>query len=363
MERSVHQFQIQAANRKISLDLNVEAVIPSTDDQKDIESGGSSTRIPNAAIVLGDYVKLGQVMRNLISNALKFTSEDGEIEVSVCHVPGGLPDATPVLLEGEMKGSRCRAGGIRIAVKDSGTGLTKDQLQQLFAEGVQFDANRLQHGGGSGLGLNIAKGIVEQHHGVIWAESLGQGHGTTFFIELPLYQLTAEEMKIDHTLGATANVLDIDRSGRRSSQGESEEKRILVAEDSSSSLKMLVRLLERAGHSCIPVSNGQEAVDAVRADFEELARNPNHNLISTILCDFEMPICNGPEAAKRIREMGYGGIIFGVTGNILEEDVDFFMDNGANEVLPKPISMAQIDDAWKNQKNKAMNCSSRFSGF
>jgi hypothetical protein len=88
------------------------------------------------------------------------------------------------------------AGSIQIRVKDEGVGLEKDQLALIFSsEGIQFNANQLQHGGGSGLGLAIAFGVVDQHGGIITAESDGRGQGSTLIVELPLYEYPIEEAK------------------------------------------------------------------------------------------------------------------------------------------------------------------------
>jgi CheY-like chemotaxis protein len=246
--------------------------------------------------------------RNLISNALKFTPADGTVDVKTTYIPDGLPDAKPLLLSDRNDDAQVwssdypRAGSIQITVKDSGIGLTKAQLAKLFEEGVQFDANRLQHGGGSGLGLAIAKGMVEQHSGTIRAESEGQGSGTTFIIELPLYEVPPEEVSGGNSEASPGSSLlampapvtttttietDINQSDvtlnaserRRSTRPmkkEIKKLRILVAEDAVSSLKMMIRLLERAGHTCVGTENGKEALEAIQTDLLESKTVPNH---------------------------------------------------------------------------------------
>eukprot|EP00978_Attheya_sp_CCMP212_P025553 scaffold82400_cov73-Attheya_sp.AAC.1 len=294
IERTVDQFRIQAVNKEISFELNLDkpqeqehANNASTKHKFIDEEAGasisSSSRedVSDRWNVIGDDIRLSQVLRNVISNALKFTPTNGTIEVTALHLVDGLSNAKPLLLEGEHVAHHPRSGSIQIRVQDSGVGLSKEQLQQLFSEGVQFDANRLQHGGGSGLGLSIAKGIVDQHNGIIRAESKGQGHGTCFIIELPLFEFTLEELEKRsdevNKLSMSQTVNTSDSSSSQSEEFVTRSRRILVAEDAESSRKMLIRLLERAGHTCVPAANGQEAVDAVKADMQAMQDNPNEH--------------------------------------------------------------------------------------
>ena len=413
VESTVNQFRIQAVNRKIDLKLDIDKPDPvvvssclvsnkdgkmnKLNDDLEVDMDASNNGVVNinpdlttireteASMtgteiedvldlynMVGDDVRLGQVLRNVISNALKFTPEDGTVQISAMHIPDGLPNSKPLFMDcegedGEYQAPACvhpRAGSIAIIVKDSGVGLSKEQLSRLFGEGVQFDANRLQHGGGSGLGLSIAKGIVEQHHGTIRAESDGHGYGTTFIIELPLHEYPIEELvqeqheddqKRASEDGVTATTTDttnndgddaLNVSSRRAVHPPP-KKRVLVAEDAASSRKMLIRLLERAGHTCVPACNGKEAVAAIKNDMKMTIENPDdHVPIDLCLMDFEMPLLNGPEATELIRKIGFTGMIIGVTGNVLEEDVEFFKKHGANDVLPKPISLQSLTHAW-----------------
>ena len=355
VENTVNQFRIQAINRKVDLQLEVQSPPGSENDP---ECGKSTIGYSSSEKfhVCGDDVRISQVLRNVISNALKFTPEQGTVQVSVAHFKNGLAKARPLMVDDHVACTHPRAGSIEIRVKDSGVGLTKDQLQKLFGEGVQFDANRLQHGGGSGLGLSIAKGIVEQHMGSIRAESEGQGFGTTFIVELPLYAYPIatdnDATKKTDALSVTASTVEGSQNSDELSNG-SRPKRILVAEDATSSRKMLIRLLERAGHSCVAAANGKEALTAVSEDMALAKNDPSHIPICTCLMDFEMPLMTGPEATRAMRDVGYNGTIIGVTGNVLQEDIDFFMEHGANEVIPKPISMERLRNYWEHQAELA----------
>lgn len=360
IEKTVRQFGIQAVNRGVELNLQMDR--PAVATIQDVEVGKESFEPYN---VVGDCCRLSQVIRNVISNALKFTPEKGRIDVTATCIPNGLPGVEPMLSPGEEGAIRQRAGSIRLSVKDSGVGLSREQVARLFSEGVQFDANRLQHGGGSGLGLSIAKGLVEQHMGTIIAESEGLGKGTVFSIELPLYEFREDELQevlwsdkdsetepTQESSGTRENQA-IDRKGDAVTKAAPSTRRVLVAEDSASSRKMLIRLLERAGHECVPAANGREAVDAIKEDMAKSKADPCHMPIDSILMDFEMPILRGPEASAEIRHYGYQGIIVGVTGNVLSEDVDFFIQLGADKVLPKPVSLKKIQTYWKEVERKS----------
>ncbi|KAJ1418186.1 histidine kinase-like ATPase [Ochromonadaceae sp. CCMP2298] len=133
-----------------------------------------------------------QVLRNLMSNSLKFTKEKGVVSVLAEYLPNGLPQAvipqaSSLLLDDP------RAGAVRITVKDDGAGLSPAQVGDICKEGVQFNANTLQAGGGSGLGLFIGKGIAEQHGGTMRVSSEGLGKGATFVIDLPLFKVEGLE--------------------------------------------------------------------------------------------------------------------------------------------------------------------------
>jgi Histidine kinase-, DNA gyrase B-, and HSP90-like ATPase len=178
--------------------------------------------------------------------------------------------------------------------------MTKDQLALLGMDFCQFDANKLQHGGGSGLGLAIAQGIIDQHNGTITTESDGPGMGTTFTLDLPLYDIPRARHHRDNNPDTETTTIDTGTTkmsvhGSRSSKNECtvRRRRVLVVEDAESSQKMLIRLLERDGHSCAGVGNGQKAVDAIAADLAASRASKSHIPFDTILMDFEMPVMNG----------------------------------------------------------------------
>jgi CheY-like chemotaxis protein len=231
-------------------------------------------------------------------------------------------------------------GVLWIDVTDTGAGLSPEQSKKLFMDGVQFNVNKLQAGKGSGLGLYIAKGIVEQHGGKLTASSEGLGMGTTFTLMIPLSHVP------DVALPSCFKHLRLERtkSARKLEEGnrdhENESLRILVVDDSVSNRKLLTRLLERRGHVCEQVVNGLEAVNKVRRSQQK------GESYDVIMMDYEMPEMDGPTASKHIREMGCDSFIVGLTGNVMPEEIEHFKSCGANGVLPKPLKMNVLEEMW-----------------
>jgi CheY-like chemotaxis protein len=222
-------------------------------------------------------------------------------------------------------------GTLVLTVKDTGAGMTKAQLKQLFGQGIQFNVNELQHGNGSGLGLYIAMGIVQQHEGSLTCDSEGLGHGTTFTMEVPLFDIPTPETSKRPNVGDTA-----DEAG--DTDYEDSKLNILIVDDAVSNRKLLRRLLNLKGHETAEAENGQIAVDMVR----EAEKNNNH--FDLVLMDYEMPVMIGPIAAKEIRNLGSDVFIVGVTGNLMSEDVSYFRECGSNSVLPKPFRINELED-------------------
>lgn len=235
-----------------------------------------------------------------------------------------------------------RYGHLEVSVKDSGAGMTKAQLDKLFkSAGVQFNANALQGGGGTGLGLYISKGIMEQHGGTLSVDSKGLDMGTTFTLSLPMY------LDANKAAGTPASTpcnslrsLQQEQTERTLPFEEEEARslRILAVDDSITNLKLLVRLLQKRGHQVTSAGNGKLAVEMVRTSIQ------TNELFDVICIDNHMPGMDGPTAAMVMREMGCDSFIVGITGNVLPEDIELFKSKGANAVLPKPFRIAQLEE-------------------
>ena len=179
--------------------------------------------------------------------------------------------------------------------------------------------------------------------------SEGLGLGCVTIVELPLYM---HFTPTNSTYNPTTIVGQIPLK-----KGSPQTlHKCLVVDDSLPNRKMLVRLLERAGHTCLSASNGQEAVEIMDADYTAAKHDKDYHPIDSILMDYEMPVLNGPDATKILREKGYCDVtIIGVTGNVLVDDINYFTLAGANKVLPKPVTLVLIEDCWESLSDQLDN--------
>ena len=251
------------------------------------------------------------------------TKKDGEGTMSTFALKNGDELTAPA------------SGMIRIAVTDTGAGMSSEQLAKLFRDGVQFNVNELQKGQGSGIGLYISKGIMKQHDGTLIATSPGLGLGTTFTMSLPLFHVP------DAVLGREiVSEESIGSSKFTASQIEAMCLKVLIVDDAATNRKLLRRLLTNHGHTCDEAENGQVAITMVKDAMK------SGTPYETILMDYEMPVVNGPQASQQLRSMGCDSFIVGITGNVMSEDVHLFKASGANAVLPKPFRLADLDQLW-----------------
>ena len=252
-----------------------------------------------------------------------------------------------------------RAGSIVITVTDTGVGLSEHQLGEICAEGVQFNANTLQAGQGSGLGLFISKGLAEQHSGRLSVASEGLSKGAVMLLELPLYRKQVPCASLMAMLGrpsasqsddsAATALMQVHRQcsvdsaaptiATERTRGISYARRVLVVDDALSNRKMLMRLLKARGFLCEQAEDGQQALDMYRA----LRDRGEH--VDTVVMDYEMPVMDGPTATRTLRQqLGCTCLIVGVTGNLLPDDVDHFKRQGADAVLGKPLNVKAFED-------------------
>jgi len=254
--------------------------------------------------LIGDPLRIGQVLNNLVSNSLKFTQAGG---VSIrCWGEAAETGDTAIM---------------HVSITDTGIGMSQTVIDMLFQPFTQADASISRRFGGTGLGLAISKRIIELMEGNIWVESKeGQGSTFSFFMKLPLAEQEVEQQDASSLAAAFEN-LDL------------KMRRILVAEDNPINQFVLQEMLEPTGVQIVLANNGQEAVCAVQAESFDL-----------VLMDMQMPVMGGIEATLKIRELPAMRSlpIIAVTANAMEEDKDKGLAIGMNAYLTKPIDPAEL---------------------
>ena len=263
--------------------------------------------------VVGDAIRVQQILMNLLSNACKFTQEGGRIDLFV----------NETMKEGQ------RACYI-FKIKDDGEGMTEEMQQRLFLPFEQEEAGTYHKYGGSGLGLSIVKSLTELMQGTVTCES-EKGKGTTFTVELSL-EIAPEEMQ--------QKMQGKDVGERKLAETPEETydfggRTILLAEDTEMNAEIMMDLLELVNLKTVWAKDGEEAVKL----FEASAKGEYF----AVLMDVNMPRMNGYEAAKAIRASkhpeGKNIPIFAMTANAFEEDVTAAKEAGMNEHIAKPVDI------------------------
>jgi PAS domain S-box-containing protein len=234
-----------------------------------------------------DWTRLSQVFSNLLNNAIKYTARGGHIKVDA-HAAGGT---------------------IVARVEDDGIGIPAGMLPHIFDMFTQFPGHRDRSHGGLGIGLTLARRLIERHGGTIEAKSGGPGQGSVFTITLP---------------AADPGPAGRAPSGR--ARAASSACRILVAEDNADALEMLQLMLALYGHDVTVASDGVEAVTLAKAVKPQIA-----------FLDIGMPRMDGYEAARQIREaLGSSVVLVALTGWGQDEDKKRARDAGFNHHMTKP---------------------------
>ena len=336
IEKVSREFKLQMTTKRIAFELVNSTIEPGTNPSQN-----------RFVLVVGDEARLSQVLRNLISNAMKFTPEDGSVTLELTRSMNNT--RKPVMDRVKLKDGRevvfARSGELNLQVTDTGAGLTLDQRRKLFQDGTQFNAGELQNGGGSGLGLFISRGIVEQHGGSLTVESDGLQRGSTFTMKLPYYDNECILQDIESCFFGTSHFEScasdaVEAAPTFQSPESNSFLRVLVVDDIALNRKLLSRLIRSKGHTVLEAEDGKVATEMVRNSLR------TEESFDSILMDYEMPVMKGPEACREIRSMGCDSFIVGVTGNLLAEDVNYFTQSGANVVLPKPVSLSNLEEVW-----------------
>ena len=253
--------------------------------------------------LVGDGGRLRQVLTNMVGNAVKF-SEQGTVAVSVG-------------LESEPSRETVR---LLFMVRDQGIGIPPGKLATVFQAFSQVGDSAHVKYGGTGLGLAISKQLVEMMDGRIWAESV-EGRGSTFYFTAT-FGLGQEQ----------AGPVPVDRLARPQ---PGKRLKVLLAEDNLVNRIMVMELLQECGHEVYTTENGRQVL-------EQLATGP----FDLVLMDLRMPVMDGLEATRRIRqgEGGQPGVpIVALTAHGLPGDRERFLQEGLDGYLAKPLNIDELD--------------------
>ena len=270
-------YSVQAAQKAVRLSVNLDSLLPGQ--------------------WRGDSGKLRHVLDILLSNAVKYT-ERGDIGL---HVLGA-------------------GGGLTIAVKDTGIGIAADKRELIFEAFSQADGSATRRYDGAGLGLAVARRMVELMNGTLRVDSV-EHVGSTFTLTLPFECLAEPELEIAAPAADAA-------------QGPS--LLVLAAEDNPVNQLVLSAVLEHFGAELTMTANGAQAVEAFAVGRFDI-----------VLMDVQMPEMNGVEATRAIRQMERETgrprtPIVAVTANVMQDQVETYLAAGMNGVVAKPIEISKL---------------------
>lgn len=285
MNEVVDLFGIAARQKGIKLGLKVDRAVPNH--------------------IIGDAVRLRQVLSNLVGNGIKFTDQ-GEVSI---HVGVGEQ------LDKKVK--------LKFSVTDTGIGIAKNKFHKLFKRFSQVDDSTTRQFGGTGLGLAISKKLIEIMDGEISVES-EENVGSKFYFTA-VFGMLADKAKVLEKEIANQKILPANNESL---------KKILLAEDDGVSRNMVTIMLKQKGFVVVAVENGMEALTAFEKDKFDL-----------ILMDVNMPYMDGYSATAKIREIeenrNYHTPIIAMTAYALKGDREKCLEMGMDDYISKPISLNQ----------------------
>jgi signal transduction histidine kinase/ActR/RegA family two-component response regulator len=255
---------------------------------------------PLPETIISDPLRLKQILINLCSNAVKFTDK-GSVRVMVSF------DA--------------RKHYLRFDVEDTGTGMTSEQLEKLFNAFVQADADTTRRYGGTGLGLHLSKQLSQKLGGTITATST-PGGGSCFSVTVS----TGDLGDVRFVTKAPEESIRTDKpiiSPKQMFTGK-----VLLAEDNVDNQRLISMYLSKIGVDVVIAENGIEAVDKAL-----------HQVFDLVLMDMQMPLMDGLQATREIREKNSVLPILALTANTMQEDIIKCRDAGCSEFISKPIDI------------------------
>lgn len=296
MEILISEFNILEQIKEVHALFNTEAT------EKGILLNIKNSLPSNETNIKSDNHKINAILVNLVKNAIKYCDE-GTIEI-------GVEKQESIL---------------KFHIKDTGIGIDKNRQIAIFDRFVQADIEDVKALQGSGLGLSISKAYVEMLGGEIWVDS-EPGKGATFYFTIP------GEIKISGDISSGQNVIS-------KLKNSINKLKVLVVEDDESSEIYISQIVDDLSKEILFASNGAEAVELCR----------NNSDIDLVLMDVKMPLMNGYEATKIIRQFNKDVIIIAQTAFALIGDKQKAITAGCNDYITKPINKEELIEMIKKQ--------------
>jgi len=277
---------------------------------------------PIPRVIVSDAVRLRQILINLLGNAIKFT-DSGSVNLTVRIAPKSADGIDRLAFD----------------VTDTGIGMDPDQLAGLFQPFMQADASTTRRFGGTGLGLSICRRMARLLDGDISVTS-ELGLGSTFSVSVAMGSLGEAELLESASFQLAASDAGLEKvvAGDLRLNG-----RFLLAEDNPVNRWFLETILRRAGATIDVAENGVSVLEKVSASME---RNGDSDSsirgYDLILMDMQMPVLDGYEATRRLREQGYMGPILALTAHAMAEDRKKCLEAGCSDYATKPIAKSQL---------------------
>ncbi|MCL2079942.1 MAG: ATP-binding protein [Oscillospiraceae bacterium] len=265
--------------------------------------------------LIGDPIRLYQVLMNLLSNAVKFTTS-GTIRFSASVRT--LPEAHP-----PQPGDGDNFITVYFEVQDSGIGITPDQISKIFDPFTQADISTTRNYGGTGLGLTIVKSMVELMGGELKVES-SPGHGSSFNFCLTFETTGSIETEYETD--------DFDISVKPRFDGL-----VLICDDNPMNREVVCEHLDRVGLRSVTAENGQIGLDMVKERMEK-----GEKPFDLILMDIFMPVMDGVEAASKITKLNTGTPVVAMTANVMASELEKYRNNGMPDCLSKPFTTKEL---------------------
>src|SRR5690242_9069834 len=286
----------------------VDAALDALRPTADVKGIRLQTRFePEECLVKGDSNRLRQVIWNLLSNAIKFTQRGGSVNIDL----------------------ECVESTAHLLVSDTGDGISAEFLPYVFDRFRQAEGSISRKQGGLGLGLAVARHLVELHGGTITATSEGLGKGSVFTVDLPMTQERRDPAR------AEERKREVDRRRSRSGVVRLDGVHVLLVEDDEDSRKLLSTILKRYGARVTSTKSAAEALEAFESDLPDV-----------MISDIGMPDHDGYELIRRLRslpvEKGGATPAIALTGYASKKDRERALSSGYQQHVAKPVEQADM---------------------